>query len=332
MGEDCVEVYSVDEAFIDFRNTPDNEIYDRALYMKEYTEQCTGIPICVGVSKNKLLSKVANKLAKKNKVESKGVMVLSSNEEIASALEYFDVSDIWGIGGRFGAKLKMMGVDTALKLRNMPLDWAKKNLGGVVGERLVRQLRGEEVIEMNPPLKEKKQIATTRMFGRNVTELRDLEEAIATYTSRAAEKLRRQFSTTGEIGVFLLYQDKSYKEYVVKSSSHYMRLPVATSDTFALVKAAIDLLQRIYYKNRIYKKGGVMFSNIVPDSSLQGNLFEPGNPLKRSLMSAIDNINSAIGPDTVSIGTAGINKNWKMRQELRSKKFTTDWYQIKEVS
>lgn len=129
MGADNVEVYSVDEAFINFNVVPENQYRDAALSLKQTAEQWTGIPVCVGVGQNKLLSKVANKLAKKDKKVSKGVFVIATQEDVYNALNTFPVGDLWGIGRRYADKLSGLGIDTAWKLRNMPLAWCKKNLG-----------------------------------------------------------------------------------------------------------------------------------------------------------------------------------------------------------
>ena len=138
--------------------------------------------------------------------------------------------------------MKGFGIDTAWQLRNLPQEWFKKNFGGVVGDRLLRQLKGEAISDMKPPLVTKKMIATTRMFGRRVTELNEIEEAIASYTARAAEKLRRQFCAAGEMSVFIMYQDMNVPkgEYVVRNSWNYALLPVPTSDTIALTKLVAD--------------------------------------------------------------------------------------------
>ncbi len=330
MGSKNVEVYSVDEAFIDFRNVPENQIKEKALEIKTITEQYTGIPICVGVAPNKLLSKVANKLSKKNKVLTKGVMVLSSPEEIANALNYFPVEDLWGVGSRYAAKLKAYNINTALQLRNMPLEWVRKFMGGIVGVRLVRQLRGEEITEMNLPLETKKMIATTRMFGKNVTELKDIEEAVATYTARACEKLRRQNGAAGELSVFLMFQDMNAPkgDYIVRSLGNVELIPTPSSNTIFLTKVALKLIRQIYFSGRIYKKAGVMLNKIVPDNSVQGNLFDPSISNNRKLMLAIDNINFGIKTDMVKLASAGNSKEWKMRSELRSPLYTTRYDEI----
>jgi DNA polymerase V len=333
MGSEFVEVYSVDESFIDFTHVPTSQYYEQALKLKKVTEQNTGIPICVGVSVNKLLAKVANKLAKKNKLDTKGVKILATQDEIMNALIDFPVEDLWGIGGRYAEKLKMFGIDTAWKLRNLPLEWVNKNLGGVVGVRIVRQLKGEQVSVMQTPRVSKKMIATTRMFGRRVTDLTDIEEAVATYTARAAEKLRKQNGAAGELSVFMLFQETGlpYQKYSVRSSSDVNLLPLPTSDTIQLTKSAISMIRKLFYKGRVYKKAGVILSRIVPDEALQGNLFNPYLNTKRKLMAVMDNINAAYRGDIIKLASAGTNKDWKMRQENRSKKYTTHWTEIPKV-
>jgi DNA polymerase V len=328
MGESNVEVYSVDEAFIDFNNVPANDYKDVALEIKRRTEMWTGIPICVGVAPNKLLSKVANKLSKRNKVLSKGVFVIDGVDSIHEALEHFPVGDLWGIGGRYRDKLCRYGIDTAWKLRNMPLDWCRKELGGVVGERLVRQLRGEEMGYMLPPREEKKMILTSRMFGKPVTTLQAIQEAIATYTSRAAEKLRRQFGAATEMSIFLLYQDTDAIQYNTKSTGAFHLLDVPTSNTVELSKIATGLAKTIFFPKRKYIKGGVVLSKIVKDTSIQGSLFDPKPSMNRALMLAMDNINFSQGADTVVIASAGNSKVWKMRQEQRSPYYTSRWADI----
>ena len=332
-GSEFVEVYSVDEAFIDFSKVPSAQILGKARELKEVTERNTGIPICVGASVNKLLSKVANKLAKKNKVLTKGVLVLADEDQIREALMNFPVEDIWGIGRRYADKLKSLNINSAWQLRNLPSEWVRKNLGGIVGVRLLRQLRGEEISEMKEPLETKKMIATTRMFGKRVTELKDIEEAIATFTARAAEKLRRQFGAAGEISVFIMFQDMSVPkgEYVVRSIGNFELLATPTSDTVHLTKVALKLIRSVYFKGRIYKKAGVMLSRIVPDTSIQGNLFNAAINNNRRLMLAMDNINFALEPDMIRLSNAGVSKHWKMRQESRSPRYTTVWNEIPKI-
>lgn len=336
VGERRVEVYSVDEAFLDLGMIPDEQLHSAAKQIKETTEQWTGIAVSIGVAPTKVLSKVANRLSKKNKKLTGCIMVLDTEEAIQDALIRTDVGDIWGVGYRYAVKLKEMhGISNAWQLSRMSTEWAQKNLGGVVGIRLIKELNGEPCIEMKDPLKTKKIIATTRMFGKPVYDLAPLKEAVATYTSRAAEKLRRQYGAASFINVFLVtneYKDGNY-QYNPTTASTHIRLPKPTSYTNELIKHAVPLVDRIYKTGPKYLKAGVMLGGIVPDISIQGNLFltETKN-CERKLMDMIDNVNFSQRDDVLKFAASGTKRNWKMRQEMRSPRYTTRWNELSEVS
>ncbi len=170
-----------------------------------------------------------------------------------------------------------MGITSAWELRNMSDQWAHTQMGGVTGVRLVRELRGAPSIEMKDPLDKKKMIASTRMFGSPVSDIKSIKEAIATYTSLAAQKLRRQYCSARTISIFIVPREEDHSvdfhHGPVKSS--YTTLPSATSVTNELIKPAVELVDRLYEPGRFYKKAGVMLSELVPDTSIQGNLFVP---------------------------------------------------------
>ncbi|MEY2648482.1 MAG: hypothetical protein RL282_1195, partial [Bacteroidota bacterium] len=177
----CVEVYSVDEAFVNLDHLPTSSLNGFAQVLRDVVGQWTGIPVSIGIAPSKVLSKVANRLAKKNKQQTGCIMVLQTADELQDALERTDVSDLWGIGRRYARKLKeQYGINTAWQLRHMPEEWARKELGGVVGVRMIRELKGESCIQLKDPLEKKKIIATTRMFGKPVFDLQPLKEAVAT--------------------------------------------------------------------------------------------------------------------------------------------------------
>jgi DNA polymerase V len=328
-----VEVYSVDEAFADLDGIPPEEMHDYGLHLRNTVEQWTGIPVSVGIAPSKTLAKVANHIAKKNKAATQCTVVLLTSSQIRYALENTPVREVWGVGFRSAEKLKGYGVDTAWGLRNMSEEWAHRNLGGVVGVRLIRELRGEPCIEMKDPLEKKKIIATTRMFGKPVFELRELREAIATYTARAAEKLRRQHCAAGIISVFVVTNDTpgSY-QYDPRSKGSYTTLPVATSLTNELIAHAVPLIEQLYQRGSKYLKAGVMLSGIVPDNAVQYNLFElPENGHLRELMNVVDNVNFSMRDDVIKFARAGTTRNWKMRQEMRSPRYTTRWDELKKI-
>jgi DNA polymerase V len=177
-------------------------------------------------------------------------------------------------------------------------------------------------------------IATTRMFGSPVGNINDIKEAIATYTSRAAEKLRRQHSAARTISVFVVTKDQdhnmNFKNY--GTISKHTTLPCATSFTNELIKPAVRLVDNLFEKGQLYKKAGVMLSGIVPDDSIQGNLFQPESKnCERKLMDMIDNINFSQRDDILKFAASGTSRDWKMRQEMRSSRYTTRWDELFEI-
>lgn len=331
----CVEVYSVDEAFINLSHLPPESLQGFAEHLRDVVGQWTGIPVSVGIAPSKVLSKVANRLAKKDKRKSRCVMVLDTEEKLQQALEATDVSDLWGIGRRYSRKLKeLYGINTAWQLRHMPQEWARKNLGGIVGVRMIRELNGEPCIQLKDPLEKKKVIATTRMFGKPVFDLAPLREAVATFVARAAEKLRRQYSAASTMDVFVVTNGTQSGTYEYNPQHHhrYTNLTHPSSDTAALIRAALPLVESLYRPGTKYVKAGVMLGGIVPDDALQGDLFSP--PVRhqhRALMQAMDNINFSMRDDMVKFLASGLTRNWKMRQEMRSNRFTTRWDEVYEV-
>jgi DNA polymerase V len=329
-----VEVYSVDEAFLDLTHIPPKSLHDYGRYLKETVEQWTGISVSIGVAPTKTLSKLANRLAKRNKKETGCISVIASRDEQVEALKKTRISSIWGVGRAYADKLINFGITSAWELSNMREEWAHKNMGGVVGVRLIRELNGVPSIDMVQPLENKKMIATTRMFGSPVTELSDIKEAIATYTSRAAEKLRRQHSAAKTISVFIVPQEESHTTNFSHGpliSAHTI-LPAATSLTHELIKPALELTEQIYKKGKLYKKAGVMLSGLVPDQSIQANMFIPETKnSSRKLMDMVDNVNFSMRDDVLKFASSGTTRDWKMRQELRSKRYTTRWDELMEV-
>lgn len=334
-GKRNVEVYSVDEAFLDLSMFASHELPALAKNIRETVEQWTGIKVSVGVAPTKVLAKLANRISKKDKQQSGCVTVLDTEDKIIDALKHTPVGDIWGVGRQYATKLKdHWCIYDALQLRNVSEDFARVNLGGVVGIRLIKELRGESVEEMEEELVNKKMIATTRMFGSPVNDINDIKEAVATYTSRAAEKLRRQHGAASIVSVFVVARNEDHTLNFTNraTSSTYTTLPAATSITHELIKPALALVDKLYKKETFYKKAGVMLSGIIPDNSIQGNIFLPEHKNgERRLMDMIDNVNFSQRDDVLKFAASGTTRNWKMRQELRSKRFTTRWQELFEV-
>ncbi len=336
LGKENVEVYSVDEAFLNLDDFAAKDLQQVAMNIRETVELWTGIKVSVGVAPTKVLSKVANHLAKKNKDATSCVVVLDTKEKISTALQNTPIGEVWGVGRKYAQKLTdMNAVFTAFDLTKKTEEWANKNLGGVVGVRLIKELKGEIANDMKAELVVKKMIATTRMFGSPVKNISDIKEAVATYTSRAAEKLRRQQSAASIISVFVVPKEQSNNTYFRHGPtvSSYITLPIATSATNELIKPAVKLVDKLYEEGRIYKKAGVMLSGLVPDVTIQGNLFVSDNTnSNRFLMSMLDNVNFAMRDDMIKFAASGTDRDWKMRQELRSPRYTTRWEELFKVS
>ena len=335
LGKENVEVYSVDEAFLDLAGFEGKDLFEVGLHIRQTVEEWTGIKVSVGVAPTKVLCKVANHMAKKEKEKTQCVVVLDTAERIYSALETTPVNELWGVGHQYAQKLKdMHAVFTALDLSRKKPEWTHKNMGGVVGLRLLSELKGEPSIVMKEELKVKKMIATTRMFGHNVTDIADIKEAVATYTSRAAEKLRRQGCAANTITVFVVAKGQDHNTtFRGNTLTHHTTLPIATSSSNELIKPAVKLVDRLFEKGRQYKKAGVMLSGLVPDNTIQANLFkEEKDNNKRLLMSMLDNVNFSMRNDIVKFAASGTKRDWKMRMEMRSPRYTSRWEEMFQVS
>ncbi len=329
----CVEVYSVDEAFINLDHIASDQLQDYCVSLKKKIETWTGISVSIGVGPNKVLSKVANRLAKKSKLLTGCVVILNDTKKIQAALQSTPIDDVWGIGYSYSEKLKTYGINTAYALSIKDLSWGKRFLGGVPGMKLIRELKGMHSHDMQAPRTSKKMIATTRMFGRTVSEWQEIEEALATYATRTAEKLRRQHSAAYGVSVFLLKKtppqtDISHYHHG-RQVSGYVKLDNPSNLTPDIIKAVVALGKSLYEQGELYKKAGVILSDFVPDNALQTNLFvEPKDQNRKKLMNVIDNMNAAFRDDILKFATSGTQKNWKMRSERRSKRYTTRWDEL----
>lgn len=337
LGEENVEVYSVDEAFLDLDGYEEEELFNIALQIKLTVEQWTGIKVSIGVATTKVLSKIANHLAKKNKIATKGVVVLTKPGDIEQALQTTPIGEVWGIGRNYAQKLKDdFAIFTAYDLTRKNEEWARKNMGGVVGVRLFQELKSISCSSNEEELISKKMIATTRMFGRPVSNIMEIKEAIATYTSRAAEKLRRQHAVAGCISIFIVpkqtqAQDGYHRSPSVSAS---FTLPIATATTQVLIGIATKLVEQIFVADTKYKKAGVTLSAIVDENTIQGNLFfdDHHSEKNKALMRTLDNVNFSMRGDVVKFAGSGTTRDWKMRCEHRSPRYTTRWEEMYEVS
>lgn len=320
-----VEVYSIDEAFISLPYTPGKRHTEYARHVKQKVKQYVGIPVAVGIGPTKTLAKVANRIAKKN-AQHNGVFDITDHGQIDELLANYDVEDVWGIGRQSAQKLRVRGLLTARDLRDADDVWIRQKLT-VTGLRTALELRGISCIPLETAQPDKKSIISSKSFGRPVSTLSDMREAVATYLSTAAEKLRGQGSAAGAIQVFI-----STNPFNPNQSQHAQNmmatLPQPSAYTPNLLKAAMHCLECIFKPGYQYKKAGVMLTEIVPVRHQQINLFTSLDTEKPELMQAVDRINQKWGRETVQVAAAGLTKPWKMVQSLKSPAYTTNWSQL----
>jgi len=323
---DKIEIYSIDEAFVDLSHVEDKEIENYGKEIRDRILKWTGIPTSVGIAKTKTLSKVANHIAKKNKT---GVIYL--NENIDNYLKKFYISDVWGVGKQLSKLYIKNGIDTAYKLKNISNTWVKKSTN-VLGAKTVMELRGITCINLETQEAKRKSCCVSRSFGKKVESLEKLQESITTHCLNAAEKIRNDNQTTRSITIYIRTSpfDKNRKYY---SNSTTIDLPVATSNSLELVKTAINGLKKIYKYGYFYQKAGIVLSKLREASENEFNLLAPIMENKsQTLMKAIDFTNAKYGRNAVSIAQAGINNSWKMRREHSSKIDTASFDFLPKIS
>ena len=323
---DKIEIYSIDEAFVDLSHIKEEEVENYGKEIRERILKWTGIPTSVGIASTKTLSKVANHIAKKNKT---GVVYL--RKDVDAHLKNFYVSDIWGVGKQLSKLYEKNGISTAYQLKNISNSWVKKNTN-VLGARTVMELRGIPCVDFEIEEVKRKSCCVSRSFGKKVESLDKLKESITTHCLNAAEKIRNDEQTTKSITVYIRTSpfDKNRKYY---SNSTTIDLPVSTNNSLELVKTAINGLTKIYKYGYFYQKAGIILSKLREASENEFNLLAPIMEKKsKTLMQAIDLTNAKYGRNAISIAQAGINNDWKMRREHSSKIDTASFDFLPEIS
>jgi DNA polymerase V len=323
-----IEVYSIDEAFLNLSGFGEN-LTDYGRKIRQTVKQWTGMPVSIGIAETKTLAKIANRFAKRSP-EADGVFELTEQTRIDGALAQTGVEHIWGIGIKTCIKLKRAGIKTALALRGVDIEWMRRRFG-VTGVRTVYELRGMSCYELEDQPSAKKGITVSRMFGRKVETLEELKEAIASYASRAGEKLREEGLAAGAMIVYVTTSRfvNPRKRYF---NSHGVNFPTATNYTPELIEYAAGAIERLYKKGFLYAKAGLILGELVPEGRVQGNLFDQADRQKsRRLMQAIDAVNLKL-PDSPLIWAAeGIDQPWQAKFAKRSKRYTTQWDELAEV-
>ena len=321
-----IEIYSIDEAFIRLDGYERPDVIDLSIEIKKNILNWTGIPISVGIAQTKTLSKVASHIAKKN--TSTGVFDIRNNKLQEQILSNFQIEDLWGISYRWGKKLRKLGINNGLDLRNSDTKFIRKKFN-IVLERMVYELRGIPCLDIEK-VTNKKSIMSSRSFGKLVTELESLEQAISTYATIACEKLRHQNSKSQGIYVFL-QTNRFRKDLPQYRRSMKYKLDLPTSDTGYIINAGKKILKKIYRKGYHYQKCGIMLFDLSSKYIQQENLFVKSNQSNEYLMESLDTINKAMGSDTVFFAAKGTQNNWKMRRNKLSSRYTTNWMELPKV-
>ena len=321
-----IEIYSIDEAFMDLSNFSDKEIEEVGKEIRSTVLKWTGIPTSIGIAKTKTLSKVANHIAKKTKV---GVTSLIGIENLDPILEKVEINDVWGVGRQLTKFYQKNGIYNAKQLKNKSNTWIKK-CSNVLSSRTAMELRGISCIELEKTTSKRKSCVVSRSFGKRVENFQELKEAVASYCLNASEKLRSENLVAKALTVFVR-TSPFQRNFGYYSNSKTIDFPIATNNSIETVKTAITILESIYKNGYRYQKAGVMFSGLSDENSKE-NLFASEKDEKiNKLMRSIDKTNFRFGRRTLSIASAGIRKKWFMKREHSSKIDTADFYCIPTI-
>jgi DNA polymerase V len=340
LSEFCeeMEVYSIDEAFLSFDGISKNELVSVAKQIRAKVLQCTGIPVSIGIAPTKTLAKVANEIAKSDSKRVNrfgGVYSVEGRpqEEMKYILSHFEIGDLWGIGRRYAKKLDKYGIKNAYQLTQTNDDWIRKNLT-IMGLRMVNELRGKRCYNLVIHPDPKKGIASTRSFGKPVTTLKDLQEAVASYCSVAGEKLRKEGLVASHLYVFVM-TNRFQTGYYYNSAAAV--LSDRTNYTPELIASALGCLEKIFQPGLEYKKAGVMVTDLSPVGEVPFDLFENRQEIeknrnkKQTIMKNMDKTNKIYGKNTLKLAALGFDESWKIQSNMRSSRYTTVWDEILRV-
>ena len=325
-----IEVYSIDEAFLDLRGIT-NIDFDQ--YAKHISAQCwkmTSIPVSVGIAPTKTLAKIASKLCKQYP-KLKGGCYMHRPQDIEKVLRKYPIEDVWGIGRRSVPKLKAKGVNTAYEFTQLP-EGVVQNMFGITGVRTWKELQGIPCIEFEDGFEAKQSICVSRSFSSEIYEIKELQEQIANFASTMAEKLRKQHSVTSEIVVFA-YTNRFKEDAPQTYANALVSFVTPTADQRTIITEAVHAMQKSFKSGYGYKKAGVIATKIFDERNVMHSLFEDTEAIEREhkITSALDAINSTFGKGTIKLAVQGSGKI-KTSSESQSPHYTTLWSDIPNVT
>ncbi|CAM8377875.1 DinP Nucleotidyltransferase/DNA polymerase involved in DNA repair [Candidatus Methylopumilus universalis] len=317
------EIYSVDESFLDLGSFKSKDLIKYGQQIKTRIKQWTGLPVSIGIGSTKTLSKLANHIAKKNP-SFKGVCNLNVMDEdtLETWMSHFPVSDVWGVGRSLAPKLNQLGIISVLDLKHADPDYIRQQFS-IVLEKTVRELNGVMCIELKDVEEPNKEIIVSRSFGRRVRDKQELIEAVTSYTTRAAERMRKQESVATSLYIYIRTSPHDDK----KQYANGVNIPLfqPSDDTMVLTNAALLGLDYIYREGFDYQKAGITLCNLTSKHKMQGNLFS--DTISNSRMRVMDTINQR-WKGKLKLGSEGITKEWEMKAQFKSRSYTTNWNQL----
>jgi DNA polymerase V len=317
------EIYSVDESFLDLTSFKSKDLIKYGQQIKTKIKQWTGLPVSIGIGSTKTLSKLANHIAKKNP-SFKGVCNLNVMDEdtLETWMSHFPVSDVWGVGRSLAPKLNQLGIISVLDLKHADPDYIRQQFS-IVLEKTVRELNGVMCIELKDIEEPNKEIIVSRSFGRRVRDKQEIIEAVTSYTSRAAERMRKQESVATSLYIYIRTSPHDDK----KQYANGVNIPLfqPSDDTMVLTNAALLGLDYIYRDGFDYQKTGITLCNLTSKHKMQGNLFS--DTISNSRMRVMDTINQR-WKGKLKLGSEGITKEWEMKAQFKSRNYTTNWNQL----
>ena len=328
----AIEVYSIDEAFLQLP-LKFNESMGKTLRAKVL--RSTGIPVCIGIGTTKLLAKLANRYAKKNKKVTDGVFDLSACMDSDRIMHETQCEDLWGVGKNLAKRLRQIGVSTALEFKQADSSAVRKSIG-VIGERLHREMNGISCLQVEEVSQDKKSVMVSRSFGSRIQLLEELEEAVANYVTRASEKIRRGRLLASSV-VVMLRTNRFNSEEPQYCPNIRFTFETPTASTSEILQAARGMLYRIYRKGYRYKKAGILLDGLVSMDSFQPSLFESVSASKVDVDRIVDEINQRLGAKNSPVitraatGLFRTGAKWRMNSSRRSPNYTTSWNELPVV-
>lgn len=333
-----LEVYSIDESFLGLdglAHLSHGSLVTYGQRIRERIARWVGLPVCVGIGASKTLAKFANHLAKKNECFN-GVCDFTalSQEEQNHWMAHNEVGEVWGVGGRLSKRLACMGIHSVLDLQRADAGHIRR-VFNVVLQKTVEELNGRSCLPLEMMAPAKQQIMSSRSFGQSVYELDELQQAVATYLSRAAQKLRTQNSLAGAVTVSIMTNRFKAPEHQY-SRSQMVHLPQPSDDSRVLASYAMRIVKQIYRPGYEYKKAAVMLSQLQPVGQRQANLLEDATcerqrQRSQQLMSLMDAVNSRFGRGTLQLAALGTRPAWVMKRERVTPRYTTCWEDVPRV-